>query len=146
MEYRQLNKFGYEKILGQHVFPSRVNDSRHLSTRPYARIVAKWADISDWRPQDTERIPSSRQKRRLYIGERKTFALYNSCLGAPSSKALCSISGSRQTIPLRSRNKRRSNPTSLRPSCATVDCCPDRQQSTHCGHLDSTKRPFNEHD
>lgn len=29
---------------GQYLFPSRVNDSPHLSTRQYARIVTRWVE------------------------------------------------------------------------------------------------------
>jgi integrase len=33
------------KLAGsQYLFPSRVNESPHLSTRQYARIVAKWVE------------------------------------------------------------------------------------------------------
>jgi integrase len=34
------------------VFPSRIDHSRHLSTRQYARLVDEWAQAIGLRPED----------------------------------------------------------------------------------------------
>jgi hypothetical protein len=40
----------------QFLFPSRVSDSPHLSTRQYSRIVGSWVGRLDLTPQPTARI------------------------------------------------------------------------------------------
>jgi len=56
----------------QFLFPSRVSESPHLSTRQYSRIVQSWVAAMDWTPRPMERIRFAARRQHWSIGGRGT--------------------------------------------------------------------------
>jgi len=92
---------------GQFLFPSRLTQSPHISTRQYARIVKSWVALIGLNPSDYGTHSLCRTKATL-IYKRRTSVPCNCCSGIPSSKAQSGISALRSMTSLRCRSKLKS--------------------------------------
>jgi integrase len=77
------------------LFPSRIHDSPHLSTRQYARLVHGGSGRSGWTIRRTARTPCAERRPRSPIAVRRTFVLSSCCWGTPNWKARSDTLGSR---------------------------------------------------
>jgi integrase len=63
----------------QYLFPSRIHDSPHLSTRQYARIVEHWVTSIGLDPRLTELTRCVGQKRPWFTVGQKIYGLFSYC-------------------------------------------------------------------
>jgi len=77
-----------------YVFPSRVDHTRHMSTRQYARLVDEWVTAVGLRPEEYGAHSLRRTKASMIYRATGTSARSRSCLVTPRSRTLCAISAS----------------------------------------------------
>jgi site-specific recombinase XerC len=92
----------------QFLFPSRVSDSPHLSTRQYSRIVGSWVGSIGLDPA-TYGTHSMRRTKPTLIYRRTRNLRAVQLLVTANSKARLDTSGSKSTTPWRSRSRLRCN-------------------------------------
>jgi hypothetical protein len=73
-------------------FPGRIDESEHLSTRQYARLVDEWVSAIGLRREDYARTRCVAQRFRSSIRRLVTFERCKSCSATPRSKTPCDIS------------------------------------------------------
>jgi len=83
----------------QFLFPSRVSESPHLSTRQYSRIVGSWVGSIGLDPAAYGTHSLRRTKATLIYRRTKIAGPFNSCRGIRHLKAPSGTSESRSTTP-----------------------------------------------
>jgi len=76
-----------------YLFPSRIHDSPHISTRQYGRIVEKWVKSIGLDPSGYGTHTMRRTKARLFTGEQKISGQFSCYLVIRNWKALFVIWG-----------------------------------------------------
>ena len=97
----------------QFLFPSRVSESPHLSTRQYSRIVGSWVGSIGLDPAAYGTHSMRRTKPTLIYRRTRNLRAVRSCSAIPNLKAPSDISESRSTTRWRSPSRPRCSPAKL---------------------------------
>ena len=92
------------------LFPSRLHDSPHVSTRRYARIVEHWVVAAGLDPSAYGTHSMRRTKATLIYKRTKNLRAVQLPAGSPSSSRQCGTWASRSMMPWRSPSRLRSEP------------------------------------
>jgi integrase len=94
----------------QFLFPSRVSESPHLSTRQYSRIVGAWVGSIGLDPAAYGTHTLRRTKATLIYRRTRNLRTVQLHLGTPNWRARSDTAESRSTTPWRSPSKLRCSP------------------------------------